>query len=323
MIPSLPLPNVEFIENRKEDLHTYVLGLKELSGVTALLNEMLFKDKYSGISKGVLDNAADRGTAIHEAVQAYELGLPFSIPEDLAEHESIAKKAVKAWVTFRSNEGKKYSTLITTHSEYLVSNEEDLATKIDLVQYDDGWAIGDIKTTSKLDKDYLSWQLSVEAYFFELQTGQKVKRLFAMWYDRKSNRWQWFEVERKSNEEIENLINAWRNKKKGIEVPEIVQAEKEVPEPLIELGQQLSDKILQLEALKTESEMFRTRLLAEMKKYGIMQIKTDKCTISYVAPSTKQTFNKDLALEKYPDLAKLEGIYKVSNVKESINIRVK
>ena len=323
MIPTLPISNVEFIENRTEDLHTYMLGLKELCGVTTLLNEMLFKDKYNGISKDVLDNAANRGTAIHEAVQAYELGQTFSISEDLAEHESIAKKAVKAWVVFRANEGNKYSALITTHSEYLVSNEEDLATKIDLVQYKDGWTIGDIKTTSKLDMDFLSWQLSVEAYLFERQTGQKVKKLLAMWYDRKANRWQWYEVERKSDEEIENLINAWRNKKKGIEVPEIVQAEKEVPEPLIELGRQLSDKIIQLETLKTESEMFRARLLAEMKKYGIMQIKTDSCTISYVAPSTKQTFNKDLALEKYPDLANIEGIYKTSNVKESIKIIVK
>lgn len=323
MIPTLPISKVEFIENRTDGLHTYMLGLKELCGVTTLLNEMLFKDKYNGISKDILDNAANRGTAIHEAVQAYELGLPFSIPEDLAEHESIAKKAVKAWVTFRSNEGKIYSTLITTHSEYLVSNEEDLATKIDLVQYDDGWAIGDIKTTSKLDKDYLSWQLSVEAYFFEIQTGQKVKRLFAMWYDRKSNRWQWFEVERKSNEEIENLINAWRDKKNGIETPIPIQAQKDLPEPLAELGRQLSEKIIQLETLKTESEMFRTRLLAEMKKYGIMQIKTDNCTISYVAPSTKQTFNKELALKKYPDLANIEGIYKTSDVKESIKITLK
>ena len=323
MIPVLPQSKVEFIENRADDMHIYMLGFKELSGVTALLNEMLFKDKYNGISKEVLNNAANRGTAIHEAVQSYELGQPFSISDDLEEHESIAKKAVKSWVTFRSHEGIKYSALVTTHSEYLVSNEEDLATKIDLTMYDEGWTIGDIKTTSKLDMDFLSWQLSIEAYLFERQTGQKVKKLLAMWYDRKANRWQWYEVERKSDEEIENLINAWRDKKNGVEVFEFKEEEKELPAPIVQLGKLLAEKEQQINTLKTESEMFRTRLLEEMKKYGIMQIKTDDCTISYVAPSTKQTFNKDVALATYPDLAEVESIYKVSNVKESIKIILK
>lgn len=324
MIPSLYQSPVRFIENRAEDLHTYLLDFKELVGVTTLLNETLFKDKYNGISKDVLTNAANRGTAIHEAIQAYELGQDFTLPDDLTAYQSDAKKAVKIWAAYRSDEGKKYSDLITACSEYLVSNEQDLATKIDLVLYNGKWWIGDIKTTSKLDKEYLSWQLSVEAYFFERQTGEKIAGLLAMWFDRKSGKWLWIEVERKSDEEIEKLIQMWRELRSGAVPFELaVKEEKELPAELVSLGKTLSEYEHKINALKAEQEEFRAKVLAEMKARGITQIKTDDCTISYVEATKKKTFNKDIALKKYPDLEKLVGIYKISDVKETIKITIK
>ena len=123
VIRELPQSKVRFIEDRANGRHEYWLGFETLCGVTTLLNETLFSKKYEGIDKDVLDNAANRGTAIHEAVQAYEMGEEYVISSDLKKHEADAKKAAKAWVAYRSGMGKIYSEYLTAYSEYLVSNE--------------------------------------------------------------------------------------------------------------------------------------------------------------------------------------------------------
>ena len=74
---------VQFIENRQEGLHKYVLDLEELTGVTTILGQVMFRDKYTGIDDAVLRNAADRGTAIHAAVQANMMGVDYELDPDL------------------------------------------------------------------------------------------------------------------------------------------------------------------------------------------------------------------------------------------------
>ena len=49
---------VQFIENRQEGLHKYLFGLEELTGVTTILKDVMFRDKYSGIDDALLRNAA-------------------------------------------------------------------------------------------------------------------------------------------------------------------------------------------------------------------------------------------------------------------------
>ena len=306
----LPISKVNFVEDRNLGIHKYYLGFSELYGVTTLLSEMLFTDKYDGISRDVLMNAAKRGTAIHEAVQAYEMGVDFDITEDLESYYDEAVKAAQAWAAYRKGAGKKYSPYITAYSEYLVSNEQDLATKIDLTLFNEGWALGDIKTTIKLDMDYLSWQLSLEAYLFERQTGQKVKILFAMWYDRKNNKWVWKEVKRISDEKIEELIQAWRNKREGLTEVEQMPIEKgaEVPAPIMDLGKMIADHEREMKRLKAESDDFKARLVKMMVDSGVYSVKLNGCTLTLVSPSPKKTLNEEKCLAVMPQIAK-EDVY--------------
>ena len=67
-----------------------------------------------------------------------------------------------------------------THSELLVSDYKNFATKIDAVEEsEEGIILWDWKTTSILDKEYLSWQLSMCAYFYEMNFDKKVVQLMA------------------------------------------------------------------------------------------------------------------------------------------------
>lgn len=148
--------------------HTYTLGDKTLSGVTGLLGRQLFKSKYDGIPEEVMNKAAERGNLIHRQIEMYEaLG-----------GDTLASSELASYISLKDSNGYK-----TIGSEYLVSNNETVASAIDVVYEKDGEVVlCDIKTTSKLDKEYLSWQLSIYKYLFLLGNPKlKVAGLVAVW----------------------------------------------------------------------------------------------------------------------------------------------
>lgn len=141
--------------------HTYNLNGKMLSGVTAIV-KWLFPDTYAGIPEDVLMRAADYGTLIHSKC---ELADSMGIVDDpiVKEYQRIIKDA----------------GLQVACSEYLVSDEKDIASSIDKVFVDD--SLGDIKTTSKVHEVNVIVQLSIYAYLYELQTGRSVNKLYLIW----------------------------------------------------------------------------------------------------------------------------------------------
>jgi hypothetical protein len=178
--------------------HTYNYMGQDLSGVTSLLHRTLFANKYNGISQEVLNKAAEYGHNIHEQIELVDsLGVESDHPS-LIDYVRI----------------KKENGLVTLANEYLISDDSYIASSIDIVfevadnvVYVD---ICDVKTTSKLDMEYLSWQLSIYAYLFERQNPHlKVRKLLALWLPKprygKSNL---VEVVRKPMEAIKVLI-AW------------------------------------------------------------------------------------------------------------------
>ena len=141
--------------------HTYNLNGKMLSGVTAIV-KWLFPDTYAGIPDSVLMQAADYGTLIHSKCELYD---SMGIVDDpiVEDYKRIIKDA----------------GLEVALSEYLVSDEKNIASSIDKVFRDD--SLGDIKTTSKIHEVNVTVQLSIYAYLYELQTGRKANKLYLIW----------------------------------------------------------------------------------------------------------------------------------------------
>ena len=101
---------------------------------------------------------------------------------------------------------EKYG-LVFEESEYLVSDNENYASCIDKVYRvsDDTFCLGDIKTTYKLNKEYVQWQLSIYAHLFEKQNkGAKVSSIFAIWL--RGTTHQLVELERVPDEKVEKLL---------------------------------------------------------------------------------------------------------------------
>ena len=310
---------VQFIENRAEGMHHYMLGLNELTGVTTILKDVIYRDKYTGIDEAVLRNAADRGTAIHEAVQAYMMGVDYELDPDLQPYELDARVAWDAWTNNPACAG-----LVAEAVEYLVSDCKEIASKIDVVRKvgEGKYAIADIKTTYQVDIEYVSWQLSVYKYLLERQNpNSEVVQMQVFWYNRREKMWRLDDIPDKGTAEVERLLDAWRKGEFwGMPIP----ADTEYPAPLLNIGQMYAEMEQAVKDATAKRDEFRDRMLAAMTDAGIEQVKAEGFTCSLVGESERKGFDYKRMIKEHPDLADLFGEYETTTkVKPSIRIILK
>jgi hypothetical protein len=149
--------------------HKYFLGEKELKGITGMIKRQLFPDEYKDVPEDVLQKAQDRGHRIHSLCEFV----------DEFNTEETTEELVIDYI-----ELKKAFGLVPLESEYVVSDNEHFASPIDkvFITRDDTFILGDIKTTYALNEEYVRWQLSIYAYFFELlNPDAKVEKLIVIW----------------------------------------------------------------------------------------------------------------------------------------------
>lgn len=311
---------VQFIENRQEGLHKYLFGLEELTGVTTILEQVMFRDKYTGIDDAVLRNAADRGTAIHAAVQANMMGVDYELDPDLQPYELDARVAWDAWIADAERREMRAVAV-----EYLVSDCKEVASKIDVVRKvgDGKYAIADIKTTYQIDIEYVSWQLSVYKYLFEHQNpNSEVVEMQVFWYNRREKEWQIREIPDKGTAEVERLLDAWRKGEYwGMPMP----ADTEYPAPLLNIGQMYAEIEYKIKEYTAQRNEFRSRLQGLMEEHNVPQVKLEGFTCTYVGESERKGFDYKRLIEEHPELwdGLLEEYQTTTRVKPSLKITLK
>ncbi len=153
---------VEYIE---ED-HMYLVDGVILPSITQLL-KIKFGNKYDGVKKEVLDEAARKGTAVHEAI------------EKLCKTGEVEDfKEVKNFLFLQKQ--YKFSTYDNEVPIILFNeNNEPIACgRLDLVLImNDEMGLGDIKRTSTLDKEYLAYQLNLYRIAYQQCYGTEIKFL--------------------------------------------------------------------------------------------------------------------------------------------------
>lgn len=132
-----------------DETHTYLVDGVIVPSITQIL-KIKFGNKYNGVSKEVLNNAAVKGTAVHEAIENYcKMG------------EVIDLKEVKNFIFLQ----KQYKFEVIENEVPIIlfkGNVPIAAGRLDLVLRMKGLiGGGDIKRTSTLDKEYLAYQLNL------------------------------------------------------------------------------------------------------------------------------------------------------------------
>jgi hypothetical protein len=170
-----------------EEPHEYTLfdkenkEVKKLTGITTLIKTVLFPDLYQDVSQEVLARAAQHGTYCHTLCEMFDNGELTETADGLLANEFGA--------TIEECELYAYQDLCRVHqfdvirSEYLVSDNENFASRIDkVIELPDGSvAIADLKFTYNYLADPVRWQCSFYADMLEAQNpGLKVSRLFCI-----------------------------------------------------------------------------------------------------------------------------------------------
>lgn len=296
----MSLKQSQVVFNKGDHSYTYVddnFNATAYSGVTSILKNVLYPEKYKGVDKDVLKRSAERGTRIHELCQATD-----TIPTKPQEEDKYYQDEVTNYKTIKKDNGIEMIA-----NEYLVSNSKwKVASQIDCI--DKAYNLYDIKTTYTLDKDYVSWQLSFYAELFEEQNPSLTAgKLYAIWL--RGEAYQLVEVPRKSRGQIENVLEAWRNGTSlgnSSELSVLAEIEEEIAnlkEELKRLENIRADKLVPIEGrmhlsgLKTLNDN-RIKITivpeSETKKFDSKKLEKDNPELyeRYLISSTRKGYTK-------------------------------
>lgn len=177
---------IEFIK----ETHQYVVDGVLVPSATTILRATVFADKYKDIPQYILDNAADFGNAIHEAV---ETGDGWHLDEQ-------QYKVYQEYINL-----VKTANIRPVAHEQMIAYNYAYAGTYDMEAMIDGkLCLVDIKTTYKLDIEYLSWQLTMYA----MASGKKYEKLYAIWLPKRGGA-KLVEIPRKSNGDVLKLLEEY------------------------------------------------------------------------------------------------------------------
>ena len=284
------------------DTHEYWLGDKQLRGISHLYGKHINPTEYEGIPERVMLKAAERGTFIHEDCRNVDM---FDIAT--------------------TQEGEDYKMLKEKYNirplanEHLVSDNEEFATMIDML--DEDLNLYDFKTTSVLKEESLSWQLSICAHLFEQQNPDlKVKKLYGIWL--RNGKAKLVEVPRIATEIIYDLLDCEVTGREFIKP--IATLPTSINEALVKLADFEGFIALaeaELEGKKKDIETIKEYLLEQMTANNVKKYESENIIITYVPPTERKSIDSTKLKSEQPEI--YEQYLKTSQNKEQIKIKIK
>ena len=294
-----------------KELHEYWLGNKQLSGITGMLQRQLFPDEFEGIPDNLLQEAARYGTEVHESIELFDSSWVNDGTQEVQDYISLCNE----------------NCLVHERSEYTVTDGENWASNIDKVYRtsDDTFSLGDIKTYGTMTpekQEKARWQLSIYAYFFELQnTGARVEKLFIIHLRNKEkadgtfdHRAEILPVERIPSDICKELLDADLQGKQFTNPYSIPDKYKEKEGYIRQLIQTKNEAEEELSRLKSE-------ILCDMEAVGARTWETGTMRLTRKMPSVRVSFNAAKFKEDHPDID-FTPYERTSNVSGSILIAV-
>ena len=285
-----------------EETHTYYDQFdKPFVSVTQLLELANITANYDNVDGATLKASAERGIGIHEEIENYVKNDEIGFTKELGQFIDYIN----------------INSLVPVVSEEIVNNDL-VAGTLDLVlmKPDGDYILADIKTTSTIHTDSVSWQCSIYKVLLELGVGYKISQLQVFHFDKNGNL-EVRDLPIKDNSVIGELFNWYAYHKDEPfalspigQLTELCQVEK-----LIAYYKNLAD-----EATKKETEM-RDSLVAVMKDKGLTKFENDKISITYIPPTTAKTLDTALLKAEQPDL--YTKYLKDTEKKEQVRIKLK
>ena len=269
------------------DTHTYTApDGRHLQGITGMLSRQLFPDKYAGVNEETLRKAAERGSMIHSVCELVDAGFPADSPE------ANGYKQLKAAIG-----------LVHEASEYIVSDNEHFASPIDKVyrESDNEFSLADVKTTYKYDSEYVRWQLSVYAFFFERQNpGAKIKNLYGIWL--RGEKHEIHPEERIPSEIVDSLLQCEITGEQFINPFAVAKVKCDLPKRYAQLEDTIVEIAVQEKLWSDRKNEMTKGIKEEMIKAGVTKWTGRKVSFTRSKDYEKDVFDEKKFASDHPEL---------------------
>lgn len=292
--------------------HTYELDGKPLQGVTGtLINRAYPKDKtYSNIPEEVLNHAAERGSACHQAVgNYYDIGMASTGYEVIVEE---AKRLLES------------QGLTPIRFEYVVTDFEHYASPIDIVCVNEKEeiCIVDMKYTARLHYEQVTLQTSIYKRFFHLVNPKlQAKHLYVLWTHTNDDHEVLdsgiYELTPVEDDFIDELIRA----DIADSTFDIAKFYGPVPMAVSKVEDYLSTLAAEVKAKTDELNKIKEGLCQLMIDNGVKQYSSVRIQLTTVTPKSRKTFDSASFKKDHEDL--YEQYCKTSETKPSVRLTIK
>lgn len=289
-----------------EELHIYYTGGgKPLTGVTSLMKKHGLSPDYSMVPPEVLERAAERGTAVHRALQSYDDG-----------ESTVQDATVNAYAKAMRRAG-----LEVVASEYLVSDNECVASSIDKVLAD--CSLADVKTTAEPHYDSVRWQLSIYKHLFEAQNpGMTVPHIYLIHV--RNGKVKVEELKPVDGAEVRRLLECERE---GMPYTQETQENGLIPldsseeVQLIRVETEMANLAEKTAKLKAVRDAIYAKLYDSLSKAKVKSVDRGSYKVTLVAPSVREGIDSARLKKELPEIA--EKYAKVSEIKGGVRVTIK
>lgn len=304
-LPVLKQSPVTFISGT----HQYLLGDKELKGITTTLVRRAYPKTYEKPDnftdeewQAKLDDAKAKGSVMHETIELHdELGVDSDLPE------------LQSYIRI-----KEAHHLQVVATEYIVSDEEHYATAIDKVMMTEGGRIilVDFKRTSEIHIEDVTCQLSICKRFFEMQNPDlKVDGIYLMWLRDEQSKFQ--ALRPWADESLDLLIKSDIDDKEF----DITQTYGDLPARFAEVESEIAAMEVQAKQIKEREEELKAGLYKLMEEHNVKKWSGPRIVLTRVLPTNKTTFDTKAFKADHEDLYK--QYCKTSEAAGSLRIKLK
>lgn len=300
-----------------EKTHTYTVdGDIAFISVTELLHKHKLAPDYSKVDKADLKAKRDKGKEIHKDIENW-----FNMTD--YEPTTVQGDRFSKWASKNIACGVAEQLLAYNYKGLVFAGCCDLVFFLK----NGDIAIGDHKYTENIDKEYVSWQVSIYDYFARKLSGRTIN----------GHKWNWkgancfycfkhtdedlkvIELEKICDKEIERLFECEFNRE-VYQRPMLVVAE-EFRLAIEKAEQVLLSVETELATAKLNAKKLRTQLLSEMQRQNVSEWETENFKVSLVRGYEKQTVDSKKLKREFPQA--YINCQQISKVAPSVRVTAK
>lgn len=260
-----------------EASHRYHIGEKELISVTRLMRKHGLAPDYSNVPTETLNRKAEFGRVVHKEIEEYLKEGKIGFTDELGE-----------FIKWKDDNGIEYM-----QSEVQLHNDIAAGTA-DLIYGD---TIADIKTTSAIHTDAVSWQLSI----YNLLNGWKADKGMCIRF--KDGKLKAVEIKLKDQAEVEKLMECER---KG-EIYKQPKKPFQIDQTQLEVAKEAMRIIEEATEMKAKAEARMEEVKAAIKKAmddsGYKTYDDGNIRITITQPTTRSTIDVARLRKERPEIA--------------------